>query len=156
MRKPKQTLSQSNDKDILEQFSNWLRCFRKHKFLTWKEMLACYLNKNRNGRSNCNVVFGIYGFVCVWNCSLPGDCLADIPASQQLHAPASPLLCQSGGEWCRNILINVELLKVEVKTITAQFYFASSLSSLIFSVPPPSPLEGFISQTVNYNLITIF
>lgn len=94
--------------------------------------------------------------VCACNFSLPGNCLADIPARQQLHIPARPLLYQSGGEWCRNILINVELLKVEVKTITAQFYCASSLSSLIFSLPPPSPLEGFISQTVNYNLIIIF
>lgn len=34
------------------------------------------------------------------------------------HA-ALPPSCQSGGEWCRNILINGELLKVEFQTITA-------------------------------------
>lgn len=96
--------------------------------------------------------------VCMYVCEaaafLAVVLLTSLPVSSCI--PASPFLCQSGGERCRNILINVELLKVEVKTITAQFYFASSLSSLTFSLPPPSPLEGFISQTVNYNLIIIF
>lgn len=106
----------------------------------------------------CSRVWGLCVCVCMYVCEaaafLAVVLLTSLPVSSCI--PASPFLCQSGGERCRNILINVELLKVEVKTITAQFYFASSLSSLTFSLPPPSPLEGFISQTVNYNLIIIF
>ena len=42
--------------------------------------------------------------------------------SRAASQTALPPSCQSGGEWCRNVLINGELLKVEVQTIIAQFY----------------------------------
>lgn len=49
---------------------------------------------------------------------------------------ALPPSCHSGGEWCRNVLINGELLKVEVQTITAQFYFQPNFRHFHSLLPP--------------------
>lgn len=54
------------------------------------------------------------------------------PASEAALPPS----CQSAGEWCRNVLINGELLKVEVQTITAQFYFQPHFGHFLSLLPP--------------------
>lgn len=68
--------------------------------------------------------------------SLPKGFLALPAGSWAASGVALPPSCQSGGEWCRNVLINGELLQVEVQTITAQFYFRPHFRHFHSLLPP--------------------